>query len=110
MQTNLKSRAAARAQLARGGAGAEARDIDHLRLEHADFLDVVMGVGADHLDALMALHAAVDNAHEHNDAQISVVPAVHQQRFQRRVLVALGRRQALDDRFQHEVDVEAGLR
>ena len=52
---------------------------------------------------------AVEDAHHHDDAEIGVVPAVDQQRLQRRRLVALGRRQAMDDRLQHQIDVEAGL-
>ena len=46
---------------------------------------------------------------KHDDAEIGVVPAIDQQRLQRRRLVALRRRQAVDDRLQHEVDVQAGL-
>ncbi len=47
--------------------------------------------------------------HQHDDAEIGVVPAVDEQRLQGRGLVALGRRQAVDDRLEHEVDVEPGL-
>ena len=90
-------------------ARAELSQILHLRLEHADLLDFVMGVRAHHLDALALLHHAVDDAHQHDDAQIGVVPAVDQHGLQRRGLVALGRRQALDDGFQHQVDADAGL-
>ena len=52
---------------------------------------------------------AVDQPHQHDDAEIGVVPGIDQQRLQRRALVALGRRQAGDDRLQHQIDVEAGL-
>ena len=52
---------------------------------------------------------AVDHPHQHDDAEIGVVPGVDQQRLQRRRLVALRRRQAVDDRLQHDVDAEAGL-
>jgi hypothetical protein len=68
-----------------------------------------MRVGADHLDLLALAQFAVDDAHQHDDAEIGVVPAVDQQRLQRRGLVALGRRQALDDGLQHEIDADAGL-
>ena len=61
------------------------------------------------LDLLALLQHAVDDAHQHDDAEIGVVPAVDQQRLQRRVAIALGRRQPLDDRLQHGGDVQAGL-
>jgi hypothetical protein len=52
---------------------------------------------------------AVDDADQHDDAEIGVVPGVDQQGLQGRVFVALGRRQAGDDGFQHVVDAQAGL-
>ena len=52
---------------------------------------------------------AVDDAHEHDDAEIGVVPGIDEQGLERRVRVALGRRQLLDDGLQHALDVEAGL-
>ena len=74
--------------LDRGGdeadlAGAEFVDLRHLRREEADALDVIGGVGAHHADALALLHHAVDDAHQHHDAEIDVVPAIDQQRLQR---------------------------
>ena len=68
-----------------------------------------MRVGAHHADAHALADHAVDDAHEDDDAEIGVIPAIDQQRLQRRRLVALGRRQAMDDRLQHEIDIEAGL-
>jgi hypothetical protein len=38
------------------------------------------------------LQRAVDDAHQHHDAEIKVVPAVDQQRLQGRAAVALRRR------------------
>ena len=90
-------------------AGTKRRDILHFGLEDADLVDLVMGVGAHHLDLLALLQRSVEDAHQHDDAEIGVVPAVDQQRLQRRVLVALGRRQARDDRLQHVGDADAGL-
>ena len=90
-------------------AGAEFGRVGHLRAEHADAVDFIMRVGAHHADAQALADDAVDDPHQHDDAEIGVVPAIDQQRLQRRRLVALGRRQAVDDRLQHEVDVEAGL-
>ena len=55
-----------------------------LRREHADAVDLVGRVGAHHADALALLQRAVDDAHQHDDAEIGVVPAVDQQRLQRR--------------------------
>ena len=100
--------------LDRGGdeadlAGAEFVDLLHLRREEADALDVIGGVGAHHPDALALFHHAVDDPHQHHDAEIDVVPAVDQQRLQRGVAVALRRRQPVHDGFQHVVDAETGL-
>ena len=82
---------------------------DQLRREHADAVDVIGRVGAHHADALALLQRAVDDAHQHHDAEIEVVPAVDQQRLQGRVAVALRRRQARDDRLQHLRHVQPGL-
>ncbi len=64
---------------------------------------------ADHADALALLEHAIDDAHQHHHAEIDVVPAVDQERLQRRVAVALGRRQAGDDGFEHLRHAFAGL-
>ncbi len=90
-------------------AGAEFVDRRQLGREHAGAVDLVSGVDADHADALALLEHAVDDAHQHDHAEISVVPAVDQQRLERRVAVALRRRQAGDDRFQHLGHVLPGL-
>ena len=100
--------------LDRGGeeadlAGAELLGVHHLRREHADAVDLVGGAGAHHADALALPEHAVDDAQQHHDAEIAVVPAVDEQRLEGRVAVALGRRQAGDDAFQHLGNVEAGL-
>ena len=76
-------------------AGAELRRLGHLGAEDADPVDLVGRVRAHHADALALLQRAVEDAHQHDDAEIGVVPAVDQQRLQRRRLVALGRRQAV---------------
>jgi hypothetical protein len=52
---------------------------------------------------------AVDDAGQHHDAEIGVVPGIDQQRLERRIGVALGRRQALDDGLQHLGHAGAGL-
>ncbi|MCY1233873.1 hypothetical protein D9M72_464320 [compost metagenome] len=103
--------------LDRGGdeadlAGAKRIHRDHLRRQHADAFDRVLGVGAHHPDGHALLERAVDDAHENHDAEIGVVPAVDQQRLQGRRIaaVALRRRQLVDDRFEHVRNAEAGLR
>ena len=65
---------------------------------------------ADHeLDVLALLDDAVHDADQDDDAQIGVVPAVDQHRFQRRVAIPLGRGNLRDDRFQYVVDADARL-
>ena len=55
------------------------------------------------------LQRAVDHAHHDHRAAVAVVPAVEDQRAQRRVGVALGRRHARHDRLEDLVDADAGL-
>ena len=100
--------------LDRGGehadlAGAELVDQCELGREHAGAVDLVRGVDADHADALALGEHAVDDAHQHDDAQVGVVPAIDQQRLERRRAVAFRRRQAGDDGFQHVGHAQAGL-
>jgi hypothetical protein len=90
-------------------AGAEVVRGHHLGGEHADLLDAVHGAGGHHADALAALQAAVLDSHQDDHAEIGVVPAVHQQRLQRRVGITRGGGQAGDQRLQHFGDVQAGL-
>ena len=90
-------------------AGAEPLDIGHLGLEDADPVDLVMRPRSHRLDAGALFEAAVDDPHQHDDAEIGIVPTVDQKRLQRRVDIALGRGQALHDGFEHALDVEAGL-
>ena len=52
---------------------------------------------------------AVDQPDQHDDAEIGVVPGIDQERLERRALVALGRRQAGDDRLKHLINLKAGL-
>ena len=89
--------------------GTELVDRRELGREHAGAVDVIGGVGAHHADALALLQDAVDDAHQHDHAEIGVVPAVDQQRLERRVAVAFRRRQAGDDGFQHLGHVLPGL-
>jgi hypothetical protein len=52
---------------------------------------------------------AIDDAHEDDDAQVGIVPAIDQHRLERRVAVSLGRGDAGDDGFQHVLDADARL-
>ena len=54
--------------------------------------------------------AAVDHADEGDDAAVLVVGGIEDERARRSVGVALGRRDALDDRVEHLLDPFAGLR
>src|SRR5206468_12275174 len=57
-------------------AGAELFYLLHLRREETDALDVIGGVGSHHPNALTFLQHAVDDAHQHYDAEIDVIPGV----------------------------------
>ncbi len=90
-------------------AGTEGRGGDALRCEDADPLDHVDGAGRHQPDLLPGAERPVLDAHQDDDAEIRVVPAVDQQRLQGRRGLALGRRQPRDERLQHGLDVEPGL-
>ena len=89
--------------------GPELRDRDPLRGEDADPLDLVRRAGRHQPDLLAGDELAVLDPHQDHDAEIRVVPAVDQQRLERRLGVALRRRQAGDQRFEHVLDAEPGL-
>ena len=55
------------------------------------------------------LERAVHDAHQHHDADVVVEPGVDDQRLQRRVRIALRRRNARDHRLQDVVHALAGL-
>ena len=63
-----------------------------------------------HADLHAFFQNAVFNAHQNDDAQIRVVPRIDQHRLQRRVDVALRRRQFGHDAFQNVVDADARFR
>jgi hypothetical protein len=52
---------------------------------------------------------AIDHANQHDHAQIGVIPAVDQQCLERRLRIAAGRRQALDNGLEHGGHVLTGL-
>ena len=61
-------------------------------------------------ERLAGLEAAVDDAHERDDAAVLVVRRVEDERARRRVGLAARRRNPLDDRVQHLLDTDPGLR
>ena len=69
--------------------------------------DVAGRVGAHHADA-PPFRDAVDREW-HDDAEIDVIPAIDQQRLQRRVAVAIRRGGGRHDCLQHVGTLEAGL-
>ena len=81
----------------------------HVGLELADFHDLVVGHGAAHADHLGLLDRAVEHAHVDHDAAVVVVDRVEDQRLQVALRVAGRRRDLGHDRFEHLLDVLAGL-
>ena len=80
-----------------------------LRREHAHPLDLVLGARGHHPDLHARREPAVHHAHQDHHAEIGVVPAVDQQRGERRIGVPRRRRQAGDERVEHGLDAVAGL-
>ena len=85
--------------------------VDGLALGHegADLVELMDGAGAHHAHSLALDQRAILDPHEGDDAEIGVVPAVDDQRLERRVELPLRCRQAGDDRLQHLVDARTGL-
>src|SRR4029079_12413130 len=91
-------------------AGAELGELLDLRTEGADAVDEVGGAGGHELNLRALAEAAVDDADEDDDAEIGVVPAVHEHGLQWRRRVAPGRRDLGDDRVEDVLDADARLR
>ena len=62
-----------------------------------------------HADLGVTPQMPVLDPHQDHHAEIGVVPAIHQQRLERRLGIAGRRRQPGDQRLQHALDVEPGL-
>src|SRR3546814_5245354 len=77
--------------------------------EATDAIDQMDSARLHELDLLALLQRAVDHADKDDDTEIGVVPAIDEHRLERRVKIALGRRNAVDDGFQYFVDADAGL-
>ena len=80
-----------------------------LGARHADAFELVDGIGGHQPHPHALLQHAVDDAHQHDDAEIGIIPAVNQQRLQRRIAVALGGRQAVNDGFENVRHAHTGL-
>jgi len=78
--------------------------------KHAHVVDLVDLARRDDLDAVALADAPVEDPDERDDALVSVVHGVEDQRPQRRVGVAARRGQVLDDPFQDGLDVLPRLR
>ena len=51
----------------------------------------------------------VDHAHQHDHAEIGVIPAIDQQGFERGCFIARRGWKAGDNRFQYAFDIQAGF-
>ena len=60
-------------------------------------------------DALALAHGSLHHADQHDDAAVGVEPGVENEGLERRIGVALGRGQAMDDGLEHVGDALAGL-
>ena len=90
-------------------ARAQLRHVGGFRREDSDLVEIVRRGGRHHADLQAFLQHTVLHAHQRDDAQVRVVPAVDQQGLQRRLAAALGRRQALHHGLEQVVDAEAAL-
>ena len=90
-------------------AGAELVDRQRPRRQDAQRLDLVVLLRDHEADLHARPDGAVDDADQHDDAAVGVVPGVEDQRLERRVVVALGRRHALDDRLEGVDHADARL-
>ncbi len=91
-------------------AGAEFVHLNHLRREDAGAFHRIFRAGSHHADGLALFQHAINDAHQNDDAEIAVIPAVDQHGLERRIAVAfLWCGQLGDNGFQHVLDAEAGL-
>ena len=87
----------------------ERRHVLGLRPEDAERLDVGLEARAHRADLHARLELAVDDAHERRHAAVGVVPGVEEERLERRVRIALRRRDVADDPLEQLVDADAHL-
>src|SRR5690606_5893644 len=81
--------------------------VQHLLLgpEYADPLHLVAAARGHQLDALPLLEHPLHDAHEDDDPEVSVVPAVDEHRLQRLVPLTLRWRKLFDNGFENSLDV-----
>ena len=79
------------------------------RREHAHLVDRVGRPRRHHPDLHVALQTPVLDPHQDHHAQELIVPAIDQQRFERRLGIAGRRRQPRHQRLQHPLDVQPRL-
>ena len=77
--------------------------------EDAHLFNEVRGARCHEADLVLGTDRAVDDSHERDDAHVIVKPAVDDERLQRCVGVALGRRHVAHDALENVVDAHAGL-
>ena len=90
-------------------AGAQFVDRPHGGRHEADLLRLETGAERHRAQVLARAEDAVDDADERHDAAVLVVGRVEDERARRRVRVAGGRPDAIDDRVEHGVDALARL-
>ena len=90
-------------------AGGEFSNLVHRGTEHAHPVDVIAGSGRHQPNMIALAKHSVEYSDENDDPQKLIVPAVHQQGFERSIQFALRRRQVADDRFQDIADADARL-
>ncbi len=90
-------------------AGAQLLDRHRLGRVDRELLDLEVALDRHQRDLLLDRQHAVEHAHEHHHAAVAVVPAIEDERLERRARVALGRRNTRDDRLEHLLDALALL-
>ena len=91
-------------------AGLERVDLHGRGLADRDHRALVRLLGPQNRSLVPFVIRPADHADEHDDAAELIEPAVEDQRGQRRLAIGLRRRDPLDDRLEHLVDADAGLR
>src|SRR5690606_24074093 len=79
------------------------------RREVAELVDQVGAPGGPHADLGPGAQRAIHDAHQRYDADVVVEPGVDDERLQRRIRVAPGRRHATDQLLEQLGHVLAGL-
>jgi hypothetical protein len=77
--------------------------------EHADVFHQIVGARRHQPNLVLLLQHAIDDANQHDDADVVVEPGINDQRLQRRVFIAARRRNVLHHGFQHVDDAQPAL-